>query len=371
MLQPLVDEVPWVYRDSHAVRRVLKALPISLTTVCAKYDLKDFCLSGTDFGIATAISQEFRNPRLRDLMFKAIYFLLSNQFVVSKTLQSVYQCIAGSGIGLRHSSSVANYLFYLLVERDLIPSSGLLCWIRYHDDVLCFSECRYLLRSFASKLKQAASSVFRVLCESVHSTDEQSCMFTFLDLDIKLCTPSVIIECSQHKAVIPLCADSAHSLAVHRSWPGAVCNRTVALSDSGSQALQLLRFRYRQANAHPDVLRRFEDWQPGEIQQQTRLHFKGRHIIMVLRYHPVIRCAFCRALRLVPFPSDYGVTVQPAWSNDLPSVAGVVESSNSKLCQRVFGKEGSACVRLNNTSAESRHTFTFRSLLHEFHGINL
>ena len=90
-------------------------------------------------------------------------------------------------------------------------------------------------------------------------------------------------------------------------------------------------------------------------------------LTIVLRYHPVFKHALCKALQLVPFPRIYGVTIRPAWSNALPSVAGSIESSNLKLCQRVFGEEGAACVHLTNTSAASRHRFTFEQLLSRFH----
>ena len=190
---------------------------------------KNFYLSGSDVDIASAMSREFIDPHLRSLMFRAIYLLLSNQFVASKTLQSVFQCISGSGIGLEHSSAIANYLFYLRVERNLVPNSGLLAWIRYHDDILCFSDDQSQLRAFLQNVKCAAEPVFVVKCESMHSVCAQSSNFSFLDLDIVLVVPVVSIESSQHRPVIPLCAESAHSPAVHRSWPGAVCKRTTAI----------------------------------------------------------------------------------------------------------------------------------------------
>ena len=83
----------------------------------------------------------------------------------------------------------------------------------------------------------------------------------------------------------------------------------------------------------------------------------------VLRYHPVFRIAFAKALALVPFPRTYGILIRPAWSNALPSIAGSVESANNDLCRRVFGLVGSACVfPFNNTSAVSRHNFTLQRL---------
>ena len=204
--------------------------------------------------------------------------------------------------------------------------------------------------------------MFRIQCESVHSCSSVNSDFTFLDLDVTLRVPSLRVEYSQHKPVIPLCASSAHSPAVHASWPGSVSNRASNLSDAPAQAREILLSRYRHANAHIDVVSRFRNWQP-QPSAGPQVLTTGAQFVFVMRYHPSFRHAFHKALGLVPLPAYYQMSIKPAWKNALPTVAGSIASHNDDLCRREFGKEGSACV-LSNTSTESRHKFMLPYLLH-------
>lgn len=79
-----------------------------------------------------------------DLVQRATFLLLDNQYIITNTLSSTYKCVAGSGIGLKISAMVASLYFYRVVESVVVPRSvGLLQWIRYHDDVLAhFAFCK-------------------------------------------------------------------------------------------------------------------------------------------------------------------------------------------------------------------------------------
>jgi hypothetical protein len=187
--------------------------------------------------------------------------------------------------------------------------------------------------------------------------------FVFLDLAISLDCPTLRVEYAQTKQVIPLCASSAHSPSVHKSWPGAVCSRASRLSDSPSSALKVLSDRYREANAHPETLQRIMMGCVRSLVVPRPVHSREASVVFVLRYHPVFRRAFYRALSLVPFPEYYGLQIMPAWRNALPSVGGSIESANNILCKRAYGKEGALCVSLANTSLEQLHSFLSSNLL--------
>jgi len=94
-------------------------------------DLKDFFLCGTSSHIAQHVSELFENKVLKDLLFRALYFLLDNQYVVTGTLPYTYKCAKGSGIGLRISAIVASCYFYAVAESVVLSrAQGLIKWLR-------------------------------------------------------------------------------------------------------------------------------------------------------------------------------------------------------------------------------------------------
>jgi hypothetical protein len=239
VLEPLLDEVPWVLEDSHSVAKYLRSLTVPESVVAYKVDLKDFYLSGTDEEIAIAVSDYLRERGLSAVaavMHKVLFFVLSNQFVQPVSLQHLMRCICGSGIGLNHSAVVANLLFFILVERGLVDGPlKPLCWVRYHDDCIALMHQKSQGLPFFSAMK-SKSSVFRIKCESVHLLNSS---FVFLDLNIALASPNLIVVASQVKPITPLCPTSAHAPNVHSSWPSSVCNRIHTLSLGDEQALSL------------------------------------------------------------------------------------------------------------------------------------
>ena len=64
---------------------------------------------------------------------------------------------------------------------------------------------------------------------------------------------------------------------------------------------------------------------------QTRVPF-------VLRYHPLFRYAFSRAIRLVPPPAELELSLFAGWSNALPSLHGITQKS---ALNNLIGESGS------------------------------
>ena len=91
------------------VYRALKAVVSKADMRVAKVDLKDFYVSGTPAEVSTLVSTVI-DRTFRDVFTDALLFLLENQFVMTETLYSTYQCIAGSGMGLLHAANVSNVL---------------------------------------------------------------------------------------------------------------------------------------------------------------------------------------------------------------------------------------------------------------------
>ena len=223
ILDEKLVQVSWIAKDSQQVRTVVKQLHFTASTVFHKYDIKDFFLSGEELQIATDVSADFDDPTLRHLLFRSLLCLLSQQIVISKTLDCLHRCKKGSGIGLVHSPSVSNYMFYIRVERALVSKGiGVMLWVRYHDDALVAYQDRSAGVSFFANLRKKAEPVFQLKCEKVASVNKT---ITFLDICISLqvpvCGGSCTVEAS-HSFVCnflpcPVCYQVMAEISLHQS----------------------------------------------------------------------------------------------------------------------------------------------------------
>ena len=310
VLESSIAKIPWLAKDSHAVLGTLQKLRLTPDTIATQIDFKDFYLSGDTETISREISQYFSaDKRLCELLHASIFFLLDHQFVLSKTLDSAFKCVSGSGIGLLHSSALSNLLFYIRVERHLCGNfQGLQCWIRYEDDCLAFCKDRPSSRRFFAALKTKAEPVFKLKCEEQLSCGKR---FKFLDLEVQMSCPMLAINASQVKVVVPLCPSSGHAVSVHKSWPSSVMSRVVALSDDKAFAKAKLVERYTHANAHPDILEALSSWSLNKVPSNKDVGLQRATFTM--RYHPFFRSVFYRTLRQVPPPCELGFSILAAW----------------------------------------------------------
>ena len=341
VLDPFVRNIPWLMPDSLSVHNSLHEVAVSESTIVLLIDLKDFFLSGSDSLICDAISNFIGGTSdFRSIFCKALYHLLSTQYVRSETLGCLHRCVLGSGIGLRHSPHVANLLFFILVEQELLPGrQGLSGWFRYHDDIMAVCSDRESSHKLFTDLKGLCSSVFRVKCESVHSVGSPS--FVFLDMQLTLESSRIRADPSQVKPVTPLCPSSAHSPGVHRSWPPAVASRICRISTSKHEQLCVLYTRYLHANAHSFTLEVFRKLLDGYSPARVPNGSDNPVTVMVLRYHPRFFRAFKRDLQLAPVPPEVGIRLLAAWRNALPSLASTYAKHNRTLLREGIGSRGS------------------------------
>jgi len=345
------------------------SLELDASSIVAKVDLKDFFLCGQPSNIADCVSRLIENdPELRSLVHRAIFFLLNNQYVISNTLDYTFKCISGSGIGLKISAVLANLYFYSVVEVTALGRvKGLIQWVRYHDDVLALYSSRAALKVALKDVKSLSCGIWRVVCEGVHSSGSQLC---FLDLTIVVSHPKLTISASQTKAVTPLCPSSSHISHVHGAWPKAVAQRVLKLSGGDPSSLSTLSGRYRAKGAHAYTLGLLDSYaQNPKLLDKCKsdlIETSVNRTLMapiVLRFHPLYRWAFSRALALVPPPAELGITVRASWRNSLPSVLGIVQKSRHQLCKRVYGREGSCFLFPDNLSNNYLHNYGANFLL--------
>lgn len=270
---------------------------------------------------------------LRRLVSRAIYFLLSNQFVVGHTLKDTYKCHKGSGIGLLISAIIASLFFYVEVEQHFVSSLPGLCkWVRYHDDVIAVFSSKDCMLDGLAHVKSLAKPTFRVVCESVNSVGKQ---LTFLDLSVRVLVTFCCVSASQHKPVTPLCPTSAHFPSVHKSWPNSVSRRVHILSGGDWSEHKLLCSRYQLACAHPYTLKLFETWTDLQPARSIAPVLEGPALVpFVLRYHPCTRWALWRTMQLVPVPQELNIVLRPSWRNALPSLQALIRRATHQSCIR-------------------------------------
>ena len=129
-------------RDSFDFATRVRGHPLPPESALHRIDLKHFFMSGTPSELAELSTQIIPDGRLRTLVHDAILWLLQNQFVQKGTL--LRRVIRGSGVGLAHSSAVADADFWALGDRwilqvDLQSKFGVQSYCRFRN---IFYICR-------------------------------------------------------------------------------------------------------------------------------------------------------------------------------------------------------------------------------------
>ena len=177
-------------------------------------------MTGTVDQLANTVCEAFQGE-LRRLIRDAIYFLCYYQFVTSSVLGSerAWRVVQGSGMGLSHSSSIADMAFFILAERRfgaLRETHETLCirhYVRYRDDIYFSGTCFTSLQLFIQELRKRAfpfivevegcsRTRITMLCSDIEATEDKKYRLRLVQ---KIKGP-------------PLSMSSAHSDTVH-SWP--------------------------------------------------------------------------------------------------------------------------------------------------------
>ena len=325
-LEPPLRALPHMVWDSFEFRRAIHHIRAPEGSRIVAADLKDFFLSGTAAQLADDATLGLPQDR-RQLVREAILLLLNNQYVQSKTATHYHRCICGAGMGLKHSSHIANLAFNNAVERRLfrdkpLATSGVLSHTRYHDDVLMLMESRQSMLDFMAAMQQH-SQYFRILVREVSSHALQH-----LDLVVALSDGRVEITPSLAKIPIPLSPMSAHPPHIHCGWPTAVYHRVAALSDHAPEALAKLRSNYRAAGADAYTMQQLRPSRPAPRHPTVELEL----LPLTLRYHPAFRRPVLRAIRQLPPPPTMLYRLVASWSNALPSLATHINHHNHESC---------------------------------------
>jgi hypothetical protein len=145
-------------------------------------------------------------------------------------------------------------------------------------------------------------------------------------------------------------------LCAHR----AGARRVFELSSGSPHAIPLLCNRYQAACTHPQTISLLKSWQSSA--HSKPIQPDCMQVPVVMRYHPSFRTAFNRALKFVPPPCELRIRVFAAWSNALPSLAGVVQQSSLESCKRDSERREGVSFLSRGSNLVNRNLHDFKIL---------
>ena len=198
---------------------------------------------------------------------------------------------------------------------------------RYFDDLFILASSIDTLRVFVDKFR-ASTAYFKFKVREISSSS-----VTHLDLTVTIASSRVVVQPTLQKVPSPLCPTSCHAPHVHRGWPRAVRSRVARLASDAPLAFEALLESYAAGGAHPYTMHLLE--QP--LTQRRTSSVDLQRVICVLRYHPHFAKAFILAVRQVPLPPSWGLTMLPSWRNGLPSTLSYLTAHNDRLYDDALG----------------------------------
>jgi hypothetical protein len=158
LLTPILESQHHIVKDA---RQLAQRLSQIQGNMLLRSGLKSFFTSGSALQLGTDVSLLFTHskPKMRT-MTETLLFLLSNQFVISNELSArLWQSIVGTGMGLKHSSEVANSAPHVCCE------STFAAYFRYFDDISVAGTSLNLFNNVFRRFKSACDYFRTVLVE--------------------------------------------------------------------------------------------------------------------------------------------------------------------------------------------------------------
>ena len=133
----------------------------------------------------------------------------------------MFKVLIGSGMGIRHSSELADTTFYMLHDKDNISRSvlddhGINGYWRFKDDILVLGSSKEGANTWFQRFKASPEPVFTMKCVQFSKKVEYLDPWAEIsDLGIKTVPRTKVSNLD----VPPLQEDSCHNPSVHKSWP--------------------------------------------------------------------------------------------------------------------------------------------------------
>eukprot|EP00974_Lingulodinium_polyedra_P125196 11193593-Lingulodinium_polyedra.AAC.1 len=150
------------------VRRVaMKKVPKG--AVMYRIDIKHFYMSGEPEKLVQACTKTIKNKKMRETARDVARYLLQHQYVQSKRLKGrLFRVTQGSGMGLIHSSSIADMALAVLGEIEFAADEKtkekfeIFQYMRFEDDIFILATHRAKARAYIHHLQDLIKDVFEL-----------------------------------------------------------------------------------------------------------------------------------------------------------------------------------------------------------------
>jgi len=160
VLEECLATSEFLLRDAPHLVEQLKGMKTDLHDVLVQVDARHFFMSGSAEELALDAASIIVDPGKRKLAQEIIFHLLSSRYLCSPELRDrLWLVRRGSGMGLVHSSSVADAAFAARMEKGLsarLPRAGVALYRRFRDDLLFVVSDRRLFWEFYREWEQQA-----------------------------------------------------------------------------------------------------------------------------------------------------------------------------------------------------------------------
>lgn len=179
MLEPVLRRHRLLFWSTEDVQKKLSTAKINPRSIFMKFDVKEFFLSGQHDDISEAVASHFEG-RERSCIRDATAFVLSTQFVESSAADELHhQTMEGSGMGMRHSGSISDAVFFAQSEKRFVlffaqcekrfvlegESLGVVVYARFKDDIFVSLQNVSFISTFKAALIEGAAPMYRVELE--------------------------------------------------------------------------------------------------------------------------------------------------------------------------------------------------------------
>lgn len=186
-------------------------------------------MSGSSMVLASAASELFPAGELRQLVFDVCEFLLESQYVASPFWPGrLWRAIRGTGMGLRHSSSLADAAL-LVRERAalgrLASSLGVEHYWRFRDDLLLVVGCREKSLVWYREFQQCVGDIFESEIVDISCSEVD-----MLSLSVRAEGCRLLTSPRMKALAPPLGLSSGHPRHVLHAWPSTVLQSMARVS---------------------------------------------------------------------------------------------------------------------------------------------
>lgn len=220
VLEGIISEYSHIIKSNDTFRRDVANMSFPASAEFLRIDAKSFFMSGSPKQLAHDASSLVKDDEPRGIVALVLLWLLENQIIESDDkelpLFRVVQCC--SGMGLAHSSAIANAAFIAradlwLISKATMNAFGILYYGRYCDDLVFISTVPRRLHLLVSSLSYRLAPVFNIeVVERSATTVEMLAFRLYIQGSVVHHEPRRI------DMAVPLSSDSAHPPRVHR-WP--------------------------------------------------------------------------------------------------------------------------------------------------------